>query len=56
MRALRSSPGAGGSSASDRLVDVDELRVATCEPHLDVSLDELAVERERRLGEQVDHP
>ena len=56
MRALRSSPGAGGSSGGLGLVDEHELRVASGEPHLDVPVGELVVERERRLGEQVDQP
>ena len=57
MRALRSSPGAGGESASPRsIVDEDELRIAPREPYLDMPRGELGVERQRRLGENVEEP
>ena len=55
MRALRSSPGAGAvGSAPPDVVDDDELRIAAGEPHLDVPRRQLLVERERRLGEDVE--
>ena len=38
------------------LVHEDELRVATRHPHLDMAGVELRVEREGRLGEEVDQP
>ena len=55
MRALRSSPGAGrGIVARILVLDDDELRVASGEAHLDVCGGELLVERQRRLGQEVE--
>ena len=56
MRALRSSPGAGAARPRAAVVDEDELGIAAGEPHLDVPRRELGVERERRLGEDVEEP
>ena len=57
MRALRSSPGAGGASgwpapSSTRTSS----GIATRQADLDVPRGELVVERQRRLGEDVEEP
>ena len=56
IRALRSSPGAGGSSGGTGSSTNTSSGLASGEPHLDVPVTKLPVERQGGLGEQVDQP